>query len=117
MNRTEFAKWLKNAVIRAVKSVAQTALASVGTASVLTSEFNWMFVLTTAGVAGAISLLMSLEKLPEDSAAEVSKTQPAESSGAKVAERAGAITESAAETTDNANAAGAGTGPQANKSP
>ncbi len=46
--------------------MAQTALASIGTASVGMPEFNRAFVLSTTGMAGIISLLMSLEKFPED---------------------------------------------------
>lgn len=46
--------------------MAQTAPASIGTASVGMPEFNWALVLSTTGMAGIISLLMSLEKFPED---------------------------------------------------
>lgn len=67
MNRSTFFKWLKDAVIRAIKSIAQTVLASIGTSSVVLTEFNWGFVLMTAGMAGLISLLMSLERLPDSS--------------------------------------------------
>lgn len=53
-------------MIRAIKSIAQTALASIGTASVVLSEFDWGFVLMTSGMAGIISLLMSFERIPEE---------------------------------------------------
>ena len=53
-------------MIRAIKSIAQTALASIGTASVVLSEFDWGFVLMTSGIAGIISLLMSFERIPEE---------------------------------------------------
>lgn len=53
-------------MIRAIKSIAQTALASIGTASVVLSEFDWGFILMTSGMAGIISLLMSFERIPEE---------------------------------------------------
>ena len=53
-------------MIRAIKSIAQTALASIGTASVVLLEFDWGFVLMTSGMAGIISLLMSFERIPEE---------------------------------------------------
>lgn len=64
MDRSAFLKWLKNTLIRAVKSMAQTALASIGTSSVALSGFHWKFVFMTAGMAGVISVLMSFETLP-----------------------------------------------------
>ena len=66
MNKKNIIKWLKTSAIRAVKSMAQTALATIGTTSVVLSEFHWGFVLSTAGIAGIISILMSLETFPED---------------------------------------------------
>lgn len=66
LDKKKFLKWLKNTVIRAIKTMAQTALASIGTTSVVMSQFHWGFVLSTAGIAGIISLLMSLESLPEN---------------------------------------------------
>lgn len=65
MNKKDILKWFKATVIRAVKSMAQTALASIGTSSVVLNGFHWEFVLSTAGIAGIISLLMSLETFPE----------------------------------------------------
>lgn len=66
MNKRFVLKWLKGTMIRAIKSIAQTALASIGTASVVLSEFDWGFVLMTSGMAGIISLLMSFERIPEE---------------------------------------------------
>lgn len=66
MNKTKFLKWLRSALIRSVKSMAQTALASIGTSSVVLEGFHWKFVLMTTGMAGIISLLMSFETLPEE---------------------------------------------------
>ena len=57
-------RWLKAAGIRAIKTVAQTALATIGTSAVL-SEINWKLVASAAVVAGILSLLTSLAGLPE----------------------------------------------------
>ncbi|MBR5135205.1 MAG: hypothetical protein IKV35_06370 [Clostridia bacterium] len=56
--------WFKAAGIRAVKTVAQTAVAMIGT-SVLFSDVNWMATASTAVLAGVLSLLMSVAGLPE----------------------------------------------------
>lgn len=56
--------WLKAAGIRAVRTAAQTAAASIGTAMAL-SAVDWRLVLSTAVLAGILSLLTSLAGLPE----------------------------------------------------
>ena len=65
--------WIKAAGIRALKTVAQTAVATVGTCAVL-SEVNWITVGSAAVLAGILSLLTSLAGLPE---LEEPKTQEA----------------------------------------
>ena len=57
-------KWLKAAGMRAVRTVAQTAIATIGAAAVL-SEVNWAVVLSASVLAGALSLLTSVAGLPE----------------------------------------------------
>lgn len=58
------AKWLKAAAIRAVKTIAQTAVATIGT-SAMFSEVDWLVVGSTALLAGILSLLTSIAGLPE----------------------------------------------------
>ena len=57
-------KWFKAAGIRALKTVAQTAVAMIGT-SVVVSEVNWIMVLSASVLAGILSLLTSIGGLPE----------------------------------------------------
>ena len=57
-------KWFKAAGIRAIKTVAQTAVASIGTAVVL-GEVNWIMVISASALAGVLSLLTSVAGLPE----------------------------------------------------
>lgn len=57
-------KWWKAAAVRAIKTVAQTAIASIPVA-VSIVEVQWLHVLGTAALAGLVSLLTSLAGLPE----------------------------------------------------
>lgn len=57
-------KWLKAAGVRAIKTVAQTAVATVGTAAVM-GEVDWIMVGSAALLAGLLSLLTSVAGLPE----------------------------------------------------
>ena len=56
--------WLVNAGIRAIRTVAQTAVATIG-AAVVFSEVNWAMVGSAALLAGILSLLMSISGIPE----------------------------------------------------
>ena len=62
--KNNFLKWLKAAGIRAVKTVAQTAIAMLGT-SMLLSEVDWIALLSASALSGVLSLLTSIAGLPE----------------------------------------------------
>lgn len=66
----KFKQWFKAAGIRAIKTVAQTALATIGTNALVLSDVNWLAVLSASAMAGVISLLMSVKGLPELSTKE-----------------------------------------------
>jgi len=57
-------KWIKAAGIRAIKTVAQTAAATIGTAAVI-SAVDWKMVISASLLAGGLSLLTSVAGLPE----------------------------------------------------
>ena len=59
-----FKNWLKAAGIRAIKTIAQTAIATIGTSAIL-AEVNWAVVGSAALLAGILSLLTSVAGLPE----------------------------------------------------
>ena len=56
--------WIKAAGVRAIKTVAQTAVATIGTAAVL-GEVDWLMVVSAAVLAGLLSMLTSVAGLPE----------------------------------------------------
>ena len=59
-----FKNWLKAAGIRAVKTVAQTAVATIGTSAVL-GDVNWIMVASASALAGILSFLTSIAGIPE----------------------------------------------------
>lgn len=63
-------QWAKAAAIRATKTVAQTAVAMIGT-SIALADVNWQLVVSAAVLAGLLSLLTSVAGLPEVSDEEV----------------------------------------------
>ena len=64
MIKDNFEKWLKCAGIRAVKTMAQTCIAMIGT-SVVLSDVDWKMVISASMLAGILSILTSLAGLPE----------------------------------------------------
>ena len=57
-------KWIKAASIRAIKTMAQTAVATIGVSATM-SEVNWIMVGSASALAGILSLLTSIAGLPE----------------------------------------------------
>lgn len=64
MNKEKFIKWIKAAGVRAIKTVAQTAIATIGTAIAL-GEVDWVLVASASALSGTLSLLTSVAGLPE----------------------------------------------------
>ena len=62
--KSNFKKWLKYASIRAIKTICQTAIATIGTSAVM-SEVNWLLVGSASLLAGILSLLTSIAGIPE----------------------------------------------------
>ena len=61
---SDFKNWIKAAGIRALKTVAQTAVATIGTSAAI-GDVNWVMVGSTSLLAGILSLLTSVAGLPE----------------------------------------------------
>lgn len=61
---TKTKKWIKASLVRAIKTIAQTAVAMIGTATVF-SEVNWLMMLSGSLLAGLLSVLTSIAGLPE----------------------------------------------------
>ena len=64
MTKENFSLWIKAAGIRAIKTVAQAAIAAIGSSAAL-GDVNWTLVASTAALAGVLSLLTSVAGLPE----------------------------------------------------
>ena len=64
MNKNYWKRWIKAASIRAIKTVAQTAVATIGTAAVM-GDVRWIMVVSVSLLAGVLSLLTSVAGLPE----------------------------------------------------
>lgn len=68
-NKQYWIEWAKRAGVRAIKTVAQTAVATIGTAAVI-GDVNWVMVASASALAGVLSLLTSVAGLPEVNANE-----------------------------------------------
>lgn len=64
MTKAKFLKWVKAAGIRAVKTLAQTAVATIGTTALI-AEVDWLMVASASALAALLSLLTSVAGLPE----------------------------------------------------
>ena len=64
MNRDFLKRWFKAAGVRALKTVAQTAVATIGTSAAL-HQVDWVLVASASALAGVLSLLTSVAGLPE----------------------------------------------------
>ena len=62
--KSNIKKWVKAAGIRAIKTVAQTAVATIGTSAML-GEVHWVAVASASALAGVLSILTSIAGLPE----------------------------------------------------
>ena len=62
-NKEYWIEWAQRAGVRAVKTVAQTAVATIGTAAVL-GDVNWLMVASASALAGVLSLLTSIAAFP-----------------------------------------------------
>ncbi|WP_095176460.1 MULTISPECIES: holin [Blautia] len=63
-NKSYWVNWVKKAGIRAVKTIAQAAIAGIGTAAAM-GQVDWRYVLSAAVLAGVLSMLTSVAGLPE----------------------------------------------------
>lgn len=64
MNKIKLIRWFKAAGVRAVKTVAETAIATIGTSAII-SDVDWRLVLSASVLSGILSLLVSIKGLPE----------------------------------------------------
>lgn len=62
---SNFTDWAKAAIVRAVKTMAQTAVALIGTGTVGFTDLDWLQIASITGVAGVLSILTSIAGLPE----------------------------------------------------
>ena len=64
MNKNYWKQWIKSAGVRALKTIAQTSIATIGTSAVI-GDVNWLMVGSASLLAGVLSLLTSIAGLPE----------------------------------------------------
>lgn len=71
-----FKSWIKSAGIRAIKTFAQTFLATIGTGAAVLGDVNWVIVLSSATLAAILSLVTSVAGLPEVKSKEEAVVEP-----------------------------------------
>lgn len=64
MKKYDFVTWVKAAGVRAIKTVAQTAVATIGTSTIM-GNVDWVMVASASALAGILSVLTSVAGLPE----------------------------------------------------
>ena len=65
MKKEKILKWLKAAAIRTAKTVAETAIALIGTNTMGITEVNWLGVLSACALSGVVTVLLCIKGLPE----------------------------------------------------
>ena len=63
--KQDFSKWAKAALIRAVRTFAESMLAYIGTGALILSDVNWLAALSAGAFGAVISILLALSGLPE----------------------------------------------------
>lgn len=74
MKNRDWKEWAKKAGVRAVKTVAQAAIAGIGAAAAM-GQVDWKYVLSAAALAGVLSLLTSIAGIPEVTATEITEVK------------------------------------------
>ena len=82
-----FKSWIKSAGIRALKTFAQTFLATIGTGAAVLGDVNWVMVLSSAALAAVLSIATSLAGLPEVKTEEPVKIEEVTVDTSKPAEK------------------------------
>ena len=58
-------KWLKSVSIKTIKTMAETAIAVIGTNAIGTTDVDWLGVLSAAALSGVVTILLNIKELPE----------------------------------------------------
>ena len=61
----KFIKWLKSVVIKTIKTMAETAIAVIGTNAIGITEVDWLGVLSAVALSGVVTLLFNIKNIPE----------------------------------------------------
>ncbi len=65
MNKQKFLKWVKAAGVRSLKTIAETALALIGTNTIGITEVDWLGILSACALSGVVTILTCIKGLPE----------------------------------------------------